>query len=131
MVLSMPGGVRIQEARPSYGRRGGRPPRRHSQSWVGAAVLDPVALQKAGGFRRTELNKIARLVNENREYLFDRITFDPNVMGGRACIRGLRVTVSLIVNLLPTGWVLTWDPGHRRSLSLCKSAARHRPSGNP
>ncbi len=31
---------------------------------------------------------------------FDRITFDPNIMGGRACIRGLRVTVSLIVNLV-------------------------------
>ena len=31
---------------------------------------------------------------------FDRITFDPNVMGGRACVRGMRVTVSLIVNLV-------------------------------
>jgi uncharacterized protein (DUF433 family) len=34
---------------------------------------------------------------------FDRITFDPNVMGGRACIRGMRVSVSLIVNLLANG----------------------------
>ncbi|RMF33738.1 MAG: DUF433 domain-containing protein [Chloroflexi bacterium] len=33
----------------------------------------------------------------------DRITFDPNVMGGRACIRGMRVTVSLIVNLVASG----------------------------
>ena len=31
---------------------------------------------------------------------FDRITFDPNVMGGRACIRGMRITVSLVVNLV-------------------------------
>lgn len=31
---------------------------------------------------------------------FDRITFDPNVMGGRACIRRMRITVSLIVNLV-------------------------------
>ena len=31
---------------------------------------------------------------------FDRITFDPNVMGGRACIRGMRIAVSLIVNLV-------------------------------
>jgi uncharacterized protein (DUF433 family) len=31
---------------------------------------------------------------------FDRITFDPNIMGGRACIRGMRVTVSLIINLV-------------------------------
>lgn len=34
---------------------------------------------------------------------FDRITFDPQVMGGRACIRGMRVTVSLIVNLVADG----------------------------
>lgn len=34
---------------------------------------------------------------------FDRITFDPQVMGGRACIRGLRVTVSLILNLTANG----------------------------
>jgi uncharacterized protein (DUF433 family) len=34
---------------------------------------------------------------------FDRITFDPHVMGGRACLRGMRVTVSLIVNLLANG----------------------------
>lgn len=33
-------------------------------------------------------------------FKFDRITFDPNVMGGRACIRGMRITVSLIVNLV-------------------------------
>ena len=31
---------------------------------------------------------------------FNRITFDSNVMGGRACIRGMRVTVSLILNLV-------------------------------
>jgi uncharacterized protein (DUF433 family) len=34
---------------------------------------------------------------------FERITFDPNVMGGKACIRGLRVTVSLVVNLIANG----------------------------
>ncbi len=34
---------------------------------------------------------------------FDRITFDPDVMGGRACIRGMRLTVSLILNLVANG----------------------------
>jgi len=34
---------------------------------------------------------------------FNRITFDPNMMGGRACIRGMRVTVSLILNLVSNG----------------------------
>ncbi len=33
----------------------------------------------------------------------DRITFDPDVMSGRACIRGMRVTVSLILNLVANG----------------------------
>ena len=34
---------------------------------------------------------------------FNRITFDPNLLGGRACIRGMRVTVSLILNLVSNG----------------------------
>jgi uncharacterized protein (DUF433 family) len=33
----------------------------------------------------------------------DRITFDPQIMGGRACIRGMRVTVALILNLAANG----------------------------
>jgi uncharacterized protein (DUF433 family) len=32
-----------------------------------------------------------------------RITFDPNVMGGKPCIRGMRVTVGTIVGLLAKG----------------------------
>jgi uncharacterized protein (DUF433 family) len=32
-----------------------------------------------------------------------RITHNPAVMGGKACIRGMRVTVSMILNLLGTG----------------------------
>jgi uncharacterized protein (DUF433 family) len=35
--------------------------------------------------------------------MFDRITFDPAVMGGRACIRGMRMTVSLVVNVVANG----------------------------
>ena len=34
---------------------------------------------------------------------FDRITFDRDVMGGQACIRGLRIPVSLILNQLAHG----------------------------
>lgn len=34
---------------------------------------------------------------------FDRITFDPNMMGGQACIRRMRITVSLILNLVANG----------------------------
>jgi uncharacterized protein (DUF433 family) len=35
--------------------------------------------------------------------MFDRITYDPAVMGGRACIRGMRMTVALVVNLVANG----------------------------
>lgn len=34
---------------------------------------------------------------------FTRITMDPAVMGGKACIRGMRVTVGTIVGLLAAG----------------------------
>ncbi len=33
----------------------------------------------------------------------DRITFNPKIMAGQACIRGMRVPVSLILNLLTNG----------------------------
>jgi len=32
-----------------------------------------------------------------------RITFDPAVMGGKPCIRGMRVTVGMIVGLFAAG----------------------------
>ncbi len=34
---------------------------------------------------------------------YDRITFDSQILGGRACIRGMRVSVSLLVNLVANG----------------------------
>ena len=33
-----------------------------------------------------------------------RITFDPDVMGGKPCIRGMRVTVGAIVGLVASGY---------------------------
>jgi uncharacterized protein (DUF433 family) len=33
----------------------------------------------------------------------DRVTSDPNVMGGKPCIRGMRVTVGTILGLLAAG----------------------------
>ena len=35
--------------------------------------------------------------------MFERITFDPQIMGGRACIRGLRIPVSVIVGQIAHG----------------------------
>jgi uncharacterized protein (DUF433 family) len=34
---------------------------------------------------------------------FDRITMDPEVMGGKPCIRGMRVTVGMIVEAMAAG----------------------------
>ncbi len=35
--------------------------------------------------------------------VLDRITLNPRVMGGKPCIRGMRVTVGVIVGLIATG----------------------------
>lgn len=37
------------------------------------------------------------------EATFGRITFEPGKMGGRACIRGLRITVGLVVSMIAEG----------------------------
>lgn len=37
----------------------------------------------------------------------DRITFNPNVMGGKPTIRGMRVTVGTIVGLVASGYTTT------------------------
>ena len=34
----------------------------------------------------------------------NRITFDTSVMGGRPCIRGMRVTVGTVVGLIASGY---------------------------
>jgi uncharacterized protein (DUF433 family) len=39
--------------------------------------------------------------------MLDRITFDPLILGGRACIRGMRIPVSVIVGQIAHG--ATWD----------------------
>lgn len=35
---------------------------------------------------------------------FSRITFDMNIMGGKPCIRGMRVTVGMIIGLIASGY---------------------------
>jgi hypothetical protein len=49
------------------------PPHVHvrRENMVAKFWLEPVALQKTGGFSRTELNKIAKLVSENRDVLLE------------------------------------------------------------
>lgn len=35
--------------------------------------------------------------------MFDRISFDRNILGGRACIRGMRIPVSVVVGQIAHG----------------------------
>ena len=37
------------------------------------------------------------------ENVLERITFNSQVMGGKACIRGMRVTVTTVVGLVASG----------------------------
>ena len=46
---------------------------------------------------------MARLRYHNDVQQFDRITMDPEVMGGKPCIRGMRVTVGMIVEAMSAG----------------------------
>ncbi len=39
-------------------------------------------------------------VRQGGRLVFERITFDPQIMGGRACIRGMRITVSQVLRLI-------------------------------
>jgi uncharacterized protein (DUF433 family) len=39
--------------------------------------------------------------------MFDRITFDTQILGGRASIRGMRISVAVIVNQIAHG--ASWD----------------------
>jgi len=46
---------------------------------------------------------IVNLKEDTTVMMFDRITFDSKIMGGRACIRGMRIPVSVIVGQVAHG----------------------------
>jgi uncharacterized protein (DUF433 family) len=48
-----------------------------------------------------------RDLNTKDQIMFNRITFDANIMGGRACVRGMRIPVSVIVGQIAHG--ATWE----------------------
>jgi uncharacterized protein (DUF433 family) len=51
---------------------------------------------------------IKGVANPHKEnVMFDRITFDSQIMGGRACIRGMRIPVSVVVGQIAHG--AAWD----------------------
>jgi uncharacterized protein (DUF433 family) len=46
---------------------------------------------------------LAVMIQIHRMLDKSRITFDPKIMAGQACIRGMRIPVSLIINLVAHG----------------------------
>lgn len=66
---------------------------------IGPLCRNAVLLRAVGGSPR--LFDTGRV--ENKMGGFDRITFDPAILGGRACIRGMRIPVSVIVKQIAHG----------------------------
>src|SRR5438477_9467047 len=68
-------------------------------------VSCPFTKDESRGETRRAANRVYRTVQQHLETFmpFDRITHDPAVMGGKPCIRGLRVTVGTLIGLLASG----------------------------
>jgi uncharacterized protein (DUF433 family) len=92
-------GMTVQEALQALTARGlrGRGRRRSIRDMIErgfiAVITEPANLTSQS--RRCE-----SMAHPNA---FDRITFDPKIMGGRACIRGMRIPVSVIVGQIAGG----------------------------
>ncbi len=59
----------------------------------------PVHLIQRGTIQQPDI----ALRYHNGVHQFERITMDPEVMGGKPCIRGMRVTVGMIVEAMAAG----------------------------
>lgn len=59
---------------------------------------------KAGLTDSFVAQRLSNSTRINAQNDLTRITFDPQVMGGKPCIRGLRVTVGTIVGLVASGY---------------------------
>jgi len=80
----------------------------------GAALLKQNIVISGGcqGFKHYLTSSVCRLDKHSFLYYsyemytehFDRITCNPAVMGGKACIRGMRVTVGMVVNQIGAGY---------------------------
>jgi uncharacterized protein (DUF433 family) len=74
---------------------------------VGGAMTSPQGVARGMPSRRCGLGASDEIVhNVAREYempTLNRITRDPRVMGGKPCIRGMRVTVGMVVGLVASG----------------------------
>jgi uncharacterized protein (DUF433 family) len=66
-------------------------------------VIESVS-QRGGPFRQaTELLLSWRLLGQGMNPLLERISIDPNVCFGKPCIRGTRIWVALLLDMLAAG----------------------------
>jgi len=65
---------------------------------ISAQQLIPQERQQSDRINRKERDHML-----TREELLDRISIDPNICFGKPCIRGHRIWVSLILDLLASG----------------------------
>jgi uncharacterized protein (DUF433 family) len=70
--------------------------------WASTLSCRPTARQ-APVDRDCEQPRIRCSLAGKESAVFDRITFDRAIMGGRACIRGMRIPVSMIVAQIAHG----------------------------
>ena len=56
-----------------------------------------------GAFPRAQRRSLGGTRYNPPAMKFDRITFDPQVLGGRACIRGMRIPVSVVAGQITNG----------------------------
>ncbi len=59
-------------------------------------------IRNNGEVKERNMEKVQSVVGAGWVKL-ERITIDPEVMGGQPCIRGLRIPVSLIIKLIASG----------------------------
>lgn len=80
------------------------PPRAPNPFWEVEAsyriTLATNALRSSGDVRVPATSLLRHLIDGQQ---FNRITRDPEVMAGNRCIRGMRVTVSIIVEMMSAG----------------------------
>jgi uncharacterized protein (DUF433 family) len=65
------------------------------------SALYPKDAKKKAAVRRHAFGEAT--IGQEERGMFDRITFDSQIMGGRASIRGMRIPVSVIVGQIAHG----------------------------
>ena len=63
----------------------------------------PIEYPRPGEWHLRTGSSIRRQCYDGHVQQFDRVTINPEVMGGKPCIRGMRVTVGMIVEALAAG----------------------------